>query len=109
MICQKCWLETYLPFQCQYCGGQFCNVHRLPENHLCPSIDLARAQRNEKVMVRNDSTSYEYTVSLGQPLRTKGHVYFSPKELKHLAVAASLVIGVGLSAGLYIGSLGTAL
>ena len=109
MKCQECGQETYLPFQCQYCGGQFCNAHRLPENHLCPQIDLARAQKNEKVMVKSESTSYEYTVSLGHPLQTKGHVYFSPKELKHLAAAALLVIGVGFSAGLYMSNVGSSL
>lgn len=60
-------------------------------------------------MVKKEHSSHEYSVSFGQPLLTKGHVYFSPKELKHLAVAALLVIGVGFSAGLYIGTTGTAL
>jgi Zn-dependent protease len=72
-------------------------------------MDLARAQKNEDVIVSKERNSYEYSVSFGQPLRTGGHVYFSPKELKHLAAAALLVIGVGLSAGLYLGPLGTAL
>jgi len=76
---------------------------------MCPSIDLAQAQKKEKIMVKNDSTSYKYTVSLGQPLRTKGQVYFSPKELKHLAAAALLVIGVGFSAGLYMRNIGSSL
>ena len=76
---------------------------------MCPSIDLAQVQKKEKIMVKNDSTSYEYTVSLGQPLRTKGQVYFSPKELKHLAAAALLVIGVGFSAGLYMRNIGSSL
>ncbi|WP_371806567.1 rhomboid family intramembrane serine protease [Candidatus Lokiarchaeum ossiferum] len=26
---------TYLPFKCRYCGGTFCKLHRLPENHDC--------------------------------------------------------------------------
>lgn len=25
----------YLPFQCRYCGKNFCKTHRLPENHEC--------------------------------------------------------------------------
>jgi len=25
----------YLPFKCKYCGGTFCKIHRLPENHEC--------------------------------------------------------------------------
>ena len=28
-----------LPFKCKYCGGTFCNKHRLPENHKC-AFDL---------------------------------------------------------------------
>ena len=45
--------------------------------------------------------SYEYSVSFGQPRLTKGRVYFSPKEVKHLAVAGALVMGIGLSSALY--------
>lgn len=26
---------TYLPFKCRYCGGTYCKLHRLPENHDC--------------------------------------------------------------------------
>lgn len=60
-------------------------------------MDLARAQRHEETVVVRSPTSYEYKVTYRQPLRTRGHVYFSPKELKHLAVAVMLVIGVGAS------------
>jgi Zn-dependent protease len=95
--CRKCGQETFLPFRCPYCGDQFCSEHRLPENHDCPRMDLARAQRQEDAAVVTGPTSYEYKVTYGQPRRTTGHVYFSPKELKHIAVAVLLVIGVGLS------------
>jgi hypothetical protein len=34
--CEFCGKEIgYLPFKCKYCGGIFCKVHRLPENHAC--------------------------------------------------------------------------
>ncbi len=26
---------SYLPFKCKYCSGNFCQKHRLPENHEC--------------------------------------------------------------------------
>jgi Zn-dependent protease len=64
-------------------------------------MDLARAQRQEDAMVAQGPNSYEYRVTYGMPRRTKGRVYFSPKELKHLAVAVLLVIGVGFSLGYY--------
>ena len=97
MKCRKCGQETFLPFRCPYCGDQFCSEHRLPENHSCPRMDLARAQKQEEALKVQGPTSYEYRVTYGQPRRTTGRVYFSPKELKHIAVAVLLVIGVGLS------------
>jgi Zn-dependent protease len=98
MKCRKCGQETFLPFRCPYCGDQFCSEHRLPENHNCPRMDLARAQRQEDAMLQG-ATSYEYKVTYGMPRRTRGHVYFSPKELKHLALGTLLVIGISLSFG----------
>lgn len=50
------------------------------------------------------ATSYEYKVTYGAPRKTRGKVYFSPKELKHLTVAVLLVIGVGLSYIFFAGS-----
>jgi Zn-dependent protease len=99
MNCQKCGLETFLPFQCPYCGGKFCAEHRLPENHSCHKMELARASRQEVAFTA--SSSYEYTVTMGQTRQNKKRIYFSPKELKHLLVAALLVTGVGLSSILY--------
>ncbi len=101
MQCRKCGQETFLPFQCPYCGGQFCSQHRLPENHDCSEIDIARSLKQEEVVVLRSPKSYEYSVTFGQPKMTKGHVYFSPKEVKHLAIAALLVMGIGLSSLLF--------
>jgi Zn-dependent protease len=64
-------------------------------------MELARAQRQEDTVVLQGPNSYEYKVTYGMPRRTRGRVYFSPKELKHLAVAVLLVIGVGFSLGYY--------
>ena len=105
MKCDKCGQETFLPFQCPHCGGQFCTAHRLPENHDCPKMELARASKQEEVVVLKTPSSYEYTVSFGQPRRMQGRVYFSPKELKHLASAGLLVMGIGLSSVIYSSSL----
>ena len=109
MKCKTCGKETYLPFRCPYCGNQFCNDHRLPENHNCQNIDAASTTRNQDSIVANGASSYKYTVSFGQPRVAKGHVYFSPKELKHLGIAAFLVVCVGFSAGLYVGYSGMSL
>jgi len=100
MECRKCGQETFLPFQCPYCGDQFCTTHRLPENHGCPRMELARAQRRDDAVVFQEPSSHAYKVTYGQP-HLKGRVYFSPKELKHFAAATLLVIGIGFSIGLF--------
>lgn len=104
MECQKCGQETFLPFQCPYCGGQFCAAHRLPENHACPKMELARAPKQETPVVLERPSSYEYTVTFGQPRLVKGRIYFSPRELKHLTLGTLLVIGISFSFG--FGALG---
>ena len=71
----------------------------MPENHDCPRMDLARAQRQENAVMVQGPTSYEYKVTYGQPRRTKGRVYFSSKEVKHLCLGTLLVIGISLSFG----------
>ncbi len=103
MNCQKCGQETFMPFKCPYCGGQFCSEHRLPENHSCPRTDLAQAQKQEAVaeVFAPARASYEYSVSFGQPRTNKRGVYTSPKELKHLIPAALLIIGIGFSIVFY--------
>jgi Zn-dependent protease len=106
MSCRKCGKETFLPFRCPYCGDQFCTDHRLPENHDCPRMELARAQRSDDSMILQGPASYEYKVTYGSHRRTKGRVYFSPRELKHLTVAMLLVIGVGFSFILLINTTG---
>lgn len=104
MRCEACGQEIFMAFQCSYCGGQFCAAHRLPENHNCPKLDVARAQRHEEANVISKPSTYEYKVTFGLPRRAKGRVYFSPKELKHLAIAVLLIVAVGLLSVLYSGT-----
>ncbi len=103
MKCQTCGQEIYLPFQCPYCGGQFCSQHRLPENHVCPKIELAHTQRQAAVgnVMTQTGGGYQYSYTFGPQLKRKRGVYFSPKELKHIGIAALLVIGIGFSIGVY--------
>ncbi len=103
MNCQKCGQETLMPFQCPYCGGQFCSEHRLPENHTCPKIGLAHTQRQEVVaeVFAPKRNSYEFSVSYGPQPQKKGHVYMGITELKHLIPAALLIIGIGFSIVFY--------
>jgi Zn-dependent protease len=94
--------ETLLPFRCSHCGGQFCSAHRLPENHACPKIDVARAQRQGQVLKPESYNSFNYSYVFGQDAYKRKHrIIFSQKEVKHILVAAALVIGIGVSIALY--------
>ena len=102
MKCQVCQKDTLLPFRCPFCGGQYCSEHRLPENHKCMGINTARAQRQEQVMTSQSHGSYNYSYVYGQDLyKRRNPIKFSQKELKHISVAAALVIGIGISIALY--------
>jgi Zn-dependent protease len=94
-----------MPYSCPYCGGQFCSQHRLPENHTCPQISRAHNQRQNTVreeIHQTNNGSYNYSFNFNpQPNRTHRIGVFSPKELKHLGIAALLVIGIGISISLY--------
>ncbi len=103
MKCEKCQKEEVLPFRCPYCGGYFCSEHRLPENHDCPKIELARTPKMEtpKVIIQKQKP-YEYTVSYGVLKPQWKKFSFSEKEIKHLTVAVLLVICIGFSPAIYI-------
>jgi Zn-dependent protease len=64
-------------------------------------MEAARASRQEEVLVVRSPKSYQYSVTFSQPRNLTGKVRFSVKEIKHLAVAAALVTGIGLSLALY--------
>lgn len=100
MKCQTCNQEVDIPFHCPFCGGQFCTAHRLPENHSCPRIDFARAQRQGQVLTPQSYNSYQYSYKMGPPHQNH-HITSSPKEVKHIAVAAALIVAIGFSIGLY--------
>ncbi len=54
--CDYCGKPTYLPFKCPYCGGTFCEDHRLPEAHNCPSL------RERRYVPHYSEVHLEYSV-----------------------------------------------
>jgi len=98
MKCEKCQIETFLPFTCPYCGGHFCPEHRLPENHECPRMRSAGLPKEEmQSTTAQGPKSYEYTVTYARRGKMEGGIRFGKKEVWHLIIATLLVIGVGLS------------
>ncbi len=50
---------NYLPFKCRYCGGTYCKIHRLPENHKCsfelqiqPQKEISHDLKSSKEVVK---------------------------------------------------------
>jgi Zn-dependent protease len=99
--CQYCGKDELLPFKCQYCQGLFCAEHRLPENHNCSQIGIAKAPKEAMPM----ATDYEHKVTFSPTRNSKFR--FSPTEIEHLLISALLVMGVGIS--IMFSSLGGAL
>lgn len=52
-------------------------------------------------MANQGYASYNYSYVYGQDQFRKKPIIFSQKEVKHIGVAAALVIGIGISMGLY--------
>ncbi|MEM2808556.1 MAG: AN1-type zinc finger domain-containing protein [Candidatus Caldarchaeum sp.] len=84
--CAVCGAEELLPFTCKYCGQSFCPEHRLPENHGCGGITLAR--RPEEIRVRTWKVEY---------LRRSRAALFTREEMAHLLVATVVVVLAGVS------------
>jgi len=102
MKCQECQKETFLPFKCPYCEGYFCSEHRLPENHQCPQIELARTPKEKtQTIITQKQRPYEYTITYVPKETPRQKIHFSSREIRHLAIATVLVIGIGLSVGMF--------
>ncbi|MCL2134544.1 MAG: hypothetical protein FWH37_03185 [Candidatus Bathyarchaeota archaeon] len=100
MKCQICGVEVTMPYTCPYCGGQFCGQHHLPENHTCPQINNAYTKRQYTTQ-QGSGYNYSYNFNQHQTTKNRKHNSTSQKEIKHLLIAALLVIGIGFSIGFY--------
>jgi Zn-dependent protease len=65
-------------------------------------MEHARAPKEEtQPIIVQKQRPYEYTISYVPTQPKRGKTHFSTKEIKHLTIAALLVISVGLSLGLF--------
>jgi len=101
MKCTKCGKEEVLPFRCAYCNQSYCSAHRLPEQHDCPAIHLARSPVETSIiesrLKRERSQEWPATrtvKNLTVPVRLNSLLR---NEIIHLAIGTMLVMGVGLS------------
>jgi len=93
LSCQICGKVEPLPYRCRYCGGTFCSEHRLPENHNCPEIWLAKPPVERWSEVRKERRVDYIPIKRGGFRLTR----LSSTEAKHFSLASLLVLLVGLS------------
>jgi Zn-dependent protease len=86
--CDKCGKETYMPCRCKYCGGYFCDEHRLPELHDCTGY--YRYSRSTTGQNDYRDSGYSYT-----PPRSN-RIGFSEKEIRDLAIGLAIIIAIPL-------------
>ena len=110
--CEYCGKEVLLPFRCKFCGGYFCEEHRLPEKHNCPNIPkplplgpashpakdpyaLTRPRKKKKAQARKKVKEIivsEESVSESDIEKPKSKSWFSKKKAISIFFAC-LVIG----------------
>ena len=91
--CDKCSVETYMPFRCSYCGGYFCEEHRLPEFHDCKG-NFGEAKANTVQIGSYSSTGGFYgNYSSSRIFRP---FWFSRRELRDLAIGLLIITVIPL-------------
>jgi Zn-dependent protease len=87
--CDKCGVETYMPFRCNYCGGYFCEQHRLPEFHDCKG----KYDQTKPSMVQlgnyTSSGSFYGNYSTSRIIRP---YWFSKKEIRDLTIGLLVIM-----------------
>jgi Zn-dependent protease len=87
--CDKCGVETYMPFRCNYCGGYFCEQHRLPEFHDCKGKYDQTKPSTVQVGEYSTSGGFYGNYSTSRVIRP---FWFSRRELRDLAIGLLIIM-----------------
>ncbi len=91
--CDKCGVETYMPYRCNYCGGYFCDQHRLPEFHDCKGGYDQSKPNTVYVGSYSSSGDSQGNYSTSRVIRP---YWFSQKELRDLAIGLLVIVTIPL-------------
>jgi Zn-dependent protease len=91
--CDKCGVETYMPYRCNYCGGYFCDQHRLPEFHDCPGTYNQPKPNTVHIGSYSSTGGSQGTYSTSRVIRP---YWFSSKELRDLAIGLIVIMALPL-------------
>jgi len=81
----ECETKEALPFKCNYCQKLFCTKHRLPENHNCENLHLAkerafRKQKQEIIPETKVISKREERKQKRQEKRMRTEVVYDPSD-----------------------------
>jgi len=114
-VCDICKKEVALPFKCNYCGGTFCEEHRLPENHYCKgpagAASTERDQRgsDESRDIKSEEPSmsfeirYDFGTSRPMEMKRRHRLFLFPIVSMVILILIALVFIVQLVAQLVLG------
>lgn len=104
MQCEFCGVEETLPFRCTYCKKYHCAEHRLPENHNCTELWMAKKPiatpppTSPPLRRRLLDSSWLRDYRITYSTQPRSLTWFTLTELQHLTIGAVLVLAVGFSA-----------
>lgn len=87
--CDKCGVETYMPYRCKYCGGYFCDQHRLPEFHDCQGEYNQVKPNTVHVGSYSSTGDFQNNYSTTRVIRP---YWFSGKELRDLGIGLVIIM-----------------
>jgi len=88
--CDKCGKDTYMPFRCNYCGGYFCEEHRLPEFHDCTGLYRRRGDLFSRTA---PDASFIGANRTGSRIR-RPRFWFSDVEIRNLGIALLIIVSI---------------
>ena len=91
--CDKCGVETYMPYRCNYCGGYFCDEHRLPEFHDCKGKFDQPKPSTVNVGSYSTSGGFGANYSTSRVIRP---YWFSRTEIRDLAIGLIVIMALPL-------------
>lgn len=97
MKCSYCGKEEALPYFCSYCQRYHCSEHRLPENHNCDGIRLAKAPLSDRTVTQGSIARQQRGGIYVQLTRRLRRISIDRIEATHLTVGSGLVLLAGLS------------
>jgi len=86
--CDRCGKDVYMPFRCNYCGGYFCEEHRLPEFHGCTGVYKGAGYSG--IYTPNAPSDPFYSTSRSEGLNF-GRFRFSQREIRDLTIGLVVI------------------